>query len=250
VLNCAGVDSSLQLVPPAPRLPASFELAERALALVAPLDAPVVLRGEPGSGRSVLARRLHQASRAASGPCVRVDCRGLSGRPDAARMLEDSLSAAAGGSILLEEVDALAPPEQVRLMAWLEESRGQPAAARVLSTTQRDLEAEVLRGAFREDLRSRLDVFEVRVPPLRERPGDLPALARQLAAECAARLGMAPPLLPPDVERLLLAYSWPGNVRELRSAMERAVALSGGRAIEAAALPPRVLAGALSPARS
>ncbi len=245
MLIATGVSPSLQLVQPAPRRPPSFELAERALALVAPLDAPVLLRGEPGSGRSVLARRLHQASRAASGPCVRVDCRGLSGRPDAARMLEGSLSAAAGGSILLEEVDALAPQQQVRLMAWLEASRGQPAAARVLSTTQRDLEAEVLRGAFREDLRSRLDVFEVRVPPLRERPGDVSSLARQLAAEAAARLGLAPPLLPPEVEQLLLGYSWPGNVRELRNAMERAVALSRGPTIEAATLPPRVLVGAL-----
>jgi DNA-binding NtrC family response regulator len=245
VLFMSGVNPALVPDQPVPRRPASFELAERALALVAPHGTPVLLRGEPGSGRSVLARRLHQASRASSGPCVRVDCRGLSVRHEATRMLEDALSEAAGGSVLLEEVDALAPPLQVRLMAWLEESRGRLEAARVLSTTQQDLEAEVLRGAFREDLRSRLDVFEIRVPPLRERPGDISSLAGQLAAEAAARLGLALPLLPPDVEQLLLGYSWPGNVRELRNAMERAVALSSGPAIEAATLPPRVLAGAL-----
>ncbi len=129
-------------------------------------------------------------------------------------------------------------------MAWLEVSRGLPRPPRVLSTTQRDLEAEVHRGVFREDLRSRVDVFEIRVPPLRERRADILSLARQLADESAARLAVAPPILPPDIERLLLGYGWPGNVRELRNAMERAVTLSSGPVIEAIALPPRVLARA------
>ena len=128
-------------------------------------------------------------------------------------------------------------------MAWLELSRAQPGSARVLSSTRRDLEGEVHSGAFREDLRSRVDVFEIRVPPLRERRAEIPSLARQLLGESAARLGIAPPLLPLEVERFLLDYPWPGNVRELRNAMERAVALSSGPAVEAASLPPRVLAG-------
>ncbi len=128
-------------------------------------------------------------------------------------------------------------------MAWLEQSRGTAGAARVLATTRCDLEGEVGRGAFREDLRARLDVFEIRIPPLRDRPEDIPALARELIAECAGRLGMSTPALPAEVERLLCGHPWPGNVRELRSAMERAVALSSGPALEVAALPPRILAG-------
>ncbi len=220
-------------------------MIDRALALVAPQDAPVLVRGEPGSGRSTLARRLHRASRVAAGPCVRVDCRGLAAGPDAAQALERSLHGAAGGSVILEEVDTLPTSLQLRLMAWLEQSRGGGAAARVLATTQLDLEAEVRRGAFREDLRTRLDVLEIRIPPLRDRPEDVAALARELAAECAGRLGMPTPALPPEMERLLCAYPWPGNVRELRNAIERAVALSTGPVLEPAALPPRILAGTL-----
>jgi len=171
-----------------------------------------------------------------------VDCRGLSTGSSAVKALEEAIASAATGSILFEEIDLLTAPLQVRLMVWLETSRNSPHS-RLLATTRRDLEDEVHRGTFREDLRSRIDVFEIRVPPLRERHVDIPALARELVAESATRLHMAPPLLPPDVERLLVGYAWPGNVRELRNAMERAVALSSGHAIEATALPPRILAG-------
>ncbi len=239
------MDPALSLPTPAVRRLRSFELVERALALIAPQNAPVLVRGEPGSGRSVLARRLHQASRVAVGPCIRVDCRGLAARLDAAQVLDRSLCAAAGGSVVLEEVDALPAPLQLRLMAWLEQSRGIAGAARVLATTQRDLDDDVRQGAFREDLRARLDVFEIRIPPLRHRLEDVPALARELVAECAGRLGMRTPALSPEVDRLLCAYRWPGNVRELRNAIERAVALSPGPTLEVAALPPRILAGTL-----
>jgi DNA-binding NtrC family response regulator len=243
VLPCGPMDPSLAPQRADPRSSPSFEVIERALVLVAPLDVPVLVNGEPGSGRSVLARRLHQRSPRADQPCVRVDCRGLATRADAVGALEEALSAAAPGSILLEEVDLLAPLLQVKLMAWLEAARALPRAARVLATTQRDLEAEVHRGAFREDLRCRVDVFEIRIPPLRERRTEILSLARPLVGESAARLGIPTPGLPLEVEALLLGYPWPGNVRELRNAMERAVALSDGPVIEAAALPPRVLAG-------
>ena len=250
-LHCAWHDRCSRQRPmdlfPEPRHPdpgssSSLERVERALALVAPHDAPVLLIGEPGSGRSVVARRLHQASPRRGGPLVQVDCRGLSTRGTAVKSLEDAMSTAAMGSILLEEIDFLAAPLQVRLTAWLETSRGSPRP-RLLASTRRDLEDEVHRGTFREDLRSRIDVFEIRIPPLRDRHEDIPTLARQLLAESAARLHVASPLLPPDVERLLVGYSWPGNVRELRNAMERAVALSSGPAIDPTALPPRILAG-------
>jgi DNA-binding NtrC family response regulator len=220
--------------------------AERALALVAPHDAPVLLVGEPGSGRSVFARRLHQASLRGGGAWIQVDCRGLSTRSSPVKALEDAIASAATGSILFEDIDVLTAPLQVRLMVWLEASRGAPRS-RLLATTRRDLEDEVRRGTFREDLRSRVDVFQIRVPPLRERQDDIPALARQLVAESAARLHVAAPFLPLDVEQLLVGYPWPGNVRELRNAMERAVALSSGSFIEATSLPPRILAEATSP---
>ena len=167
---------------------------ERALALVAPHDAPVLLVGEPGSGRSVIARRLHQASPRSGGGWAQVDCRGLSTRSSPVKALEDAIASAATGSILLEEIDLLTAPLQVRLMVWLEASRSAPRP-RLLATTRRDLEDEVRRGSFREDLRSRVDVFQIRVPPLRERRDDIPALARQLVAESAARLHVAAPFV-------------------------------------------------------
>jgi len=235
--------SSLAPPLPSPAYAPSSDAVERALALLAPHDAPVVFLGEPGSGRSVLGRRLHQLSPRRASPWVKVDCRGLASRSAPVKALEDAIASAGSGSILLEEVELLLAPLQIRLMAWLETTRSSPRP-RLLATAQRDLENEVERGRFREDLRSRIDVFEIRVPPLRERRGEIAELARQLLAESAARLAVAPPGLPPEVERLLLAYAWPGNVRELRSAMERAVALSSGPVIEASTLPPRVLAGA------
>jgi len=214
--------------------------AERALALVAPHDAPVLLVGEPGSGRSVLARRLHRASPRDRGAWVQVDCRGISTRTSPVKVLEEAIASAATGSILLEEIDLLTAPLQVRLMVWLEASRA--PRPRLLATTRRDLEDEVRRGTFREDLRSRVDIFQIRVPPLRERQADIPALARELVAESAERLRVAAPLIPQDVEHLLIGYPWPGNVRELRNAMERAVALSTGPFIDAPTLPSRILA--------
>jgi len=218
---------------------------ERTLVLVAPHDAPVLLVGEPGSGRSVFARRLHQASPRRGGAWIQVDCRGISTRTSPVKALEDAIASATTGSILLEEIDLLSTPLQVRLMVWLEASRGAPRP-RLLATTRCDLEDAVRRGTFREDLRSRVDVFQIRVPPLRERRDDIPALARELVAESADRLHLAAPLIPHDVEQLLVGYPWPGNVRELRNAMERAVALSTGPFIEATALPSRISAEATS----
>jgi len=177
---------------------------------------------------------------------MQVDCREISTRSNPVKALDDAIASAATGSILFEEIDLLAGPLQVRLMVRLEASRG-ALGPRLLATTRRDLEDEVRRGNFREDLRSRVDVFQIRVPPLRERRGEIPALARQLVAESAARLHVVAPFLPLDVEELLVGYPWPGNVRELRNAMERAVALSSGSFIEATSLPPRILAGAASP---
>jgi two-component system response regulator AtoC len=218
---------------------------ERALALVAPHDAPVLLVGEPGSGRSVFARRLHHASARGRGAWIQVDCRGLATRMNAVKTLEDAIASAATGSILLEEIDLLTAPLQVRLMVWLEASRA--PRPRLLATTRHDLEDEVRRGTFREDLRSRVDVFQIRVPPLRERRDDIPALARELVAESADRLHVAAPLISQDVEQLLIGYPWPGNVRELRNAMERAVALSTGPFIVPTALPSRILASTSAP---
>jgi len=214
---------------------------ERAIELVGPHDSPVLLVGEPGSGRSRLARQLHLASPRKTAPVVQLDCRGLSVVSEGVQLLESAHHRAAAGSLLLENIELLNATLQVKLMVLLETPR-RSRRPRILSTAQRDLEDEVRRGTFREDLRTRVNVLELRVPPLRERRSDIPQLARELANESAARFGVAPPLVTPDVEALLVAYAWPGNVRELRNAMERAVALSAGGMIELSALPPRVLA--------
>jgi two-component system response regulator PilR (NtrC family) len=117
-------------------------------------------------------------------------------------------------------------------------TRDLPFAARIIAATNRDLAVEVREGRFREDLYYRLNVIQIRLPPLRERREDLPAFLEYFLARFAAEAGRGPPRLSPEAERLLLAHDWPGNVRELANAVERAVTLSDGDVVEAGVLPP------------
>jgi DNA-binding NtrC family response regulator len=241
------------------------ELARR----VAEVDATVLVTGESGVGKEVVARLIHDRSPRAGGPFVAVNC-GAIGET----LLESELfghargaftgavqarvglfEAAHGGTLLLDEIGEVSPAMQVKLLRVLQrrevrrvgEQEHRAVDVRVIAATHRDLAAEVAAGRFREDLRYRLDVVGIHVPPLRERPDDILPLARAALLAAAGRARRPAPALAPEVAELLLRHRWPGNVRELENAMERAVALARGPQVVAADLPDAVRVAAPGP---
>ena len=228
--------------------PAMEALLQEARRLAAS-PAPILIVGETGSGKEVLARWIHARSREAAGPFVALNCaalpeslaeselfghvKGAFTGADAPR--KGKFQAADGGTLFLDEVGDLSLPLQAKLLRVLEEGSVEPVGSdrpvavrvRVLAATHRDLAARAREGTFREDLLFRIGGLRLRVPPLRERPEDLPLLARHFLDEARARQGWPPAELPPDFLRALRAYPWPGNVRELRWAVERAALLAG-----------------------
>ena len=248
-----------------------LELATRAAALQAALDtvrraagaeAAVLLRGENGTGKGVLARLLHASSPRAGGPFVVVHAPTLSEELLASELFGHArgaftgavkdqpgkVEAAHGGTLFLDEIAEIAPSLQAKLLRFLQdkefervgETQTRRADVRVVSATNRDLDADVAGGRFREDLLYRLNVIEIRVPALRERREDIVPLARHFVAFFARQARRAPPELSPEAQAALLRYEWPGNVRELRNAMERAVVLMEGQVLDATALPRKV----------
>jgi NtrC-family two-component system response regulator AlgB len=236
----------------------ALDTAQRA----ADSDVTVLLLGESGTGKNVLARAIHRWSARRSAPFVTVSCTTL-----AEHLLESELfghvkgaftgawkdkpgriEAAHGGTIFLDEIGELAPELQAKLLRFLEErrfervgdSRTREVDARIIAATHRDLEAEVRSGRFRSDLYYRLAVVAIPVPPLRERRDDLPALVEHLLATLSARHHRTRPELSADAIDAIAAYPWPGNVRELANALERALVLSRGEAIGAESLPDAV----------
>jgi NtrC-family two-component system response regulator AlgB len=250
-----------------PLLESASPAMQRALATarqVAASDVTILLTGESGTGKNVLAAAIHAWSPRHSGPFVTISCTTL-----AEHLLESELfghvkgaftgawkdkpgrlAAAAGGTVFLDEVGELPLELQAKLLRFLEEHRFERVGgdetieidARVIAATNRDLEAEVRAGRFREDLFFRLNVVGIRLPPLRERPEDLPQLIEHVLAALAARHRRGRLRLAADARAALAAYRWPGNVRELVNALERAVVLSAGDTIEAEHLPDGVLA--------
>ena len=219
--------------------------ALRVLATVAPHDVPVLFLGESGSGKSTLARVLHATSPRRERPFVAIDCLELSGGLPVVRVLPDRIAGADGGTLLFEEIAALPESLQAGVLA-LFEPRGAEArrvGVRVVATSRRDLDAEVRAGRFREDLLSRLDLVEVRVPPLRERPEDILPLASSFLAAFAPMMGVSAPTLTSAAQQVLLAHAWPGNVRELRNAMQHAVVVARGPILDVEALPMRFWRG-------
>lgn len=236
-----------------------FQAALQVIERVAAADVPVLLRGESGTGKGVAARLLHEKSRRAARPFVVVNCPTLSedllaselfghARGSFTGAIRDQagrVEAAEGGSLFLDEIGEIAPALQAKLLRFLQEkqferlgeTRTRRADVRVIAATNRNLEADVAGGRFREDLLYRLNVVEVTLPPLRERPDDLLPLARHFLAFFERSSGRARLRLSPAAEAALLAHTWPGNVRELRNAIERAVVLSPGPSIGAEALP-------------
>ncbi|MDB5314145.1 MAG: sigma-54-dependent Fis family transcriptional regulator [Gemmataceae bacterium] len=226
---------------------------------VAPTDATVLLRGESGVGKGVLARAIHARSKRAGRPFVTVHCPSLS-----AELLESDLfghikgaftgavqdkagkvDAADGGTLFLDEVGDLPgalQPKLLRLVQDREYERvGEPmvrtAHVRIVAATNRDLEAEVRAGRFREDLFYRLNVIDVTIPPLRVRRADILPLAHGLLGFFAKQAGKTMTGFTPDAEEMMRTYSWPGNVRELRNAVERGVILGAGPAVGVQHLP-------------
>ncbi len=231
----ASAPAAMPPAPPAPpelvgRSPA-FRKLQRQVELAAASDLPVLLEGEVGSGRRTVARAIHARGARGRLPFVTL----AAGEPGSPEALAARLSAAAGGTLLVEEVSDLSPEAQAGLLRFLQEGLIAPsgeatplrADVRVIAATARDLSAEAAAGRFREDLYCRLSVIGVRVPPLRARPDDVPLLAAHFTGLAARGLGRRPPRLASVELERLRACDWPGNVRELQLVVERAVLLAG-----------------------
>jgi two-component system response regulator HydG len=236
------------------------------VALVAARETTVLLTGETGTGKTVVARTLHDLSGRRAEPFRVAQCAAL-----AAGLVEDELfghvkgaftgaerarpgklAEAGRGTLLLDDVDTLSPEAQAKLLRAVEAREFEPVGsdrprrleARLVAASNRPLEEEVRAGRFRPDLFYRLAVVSLRVPPLRERPEDIPALAVQFLAESAAHNRRPVRRLSAGAMALLCAYAWPGNVRELRNAIEHADVLGKGPEIGPADLPDSVRAAA------
>lgn len=232
------------------------------VARAAASDAPVLLRGESGTGKGVLARALHGSSARAGGPFVVVNCPTLSEEllaselfghargafTGAVRDQAGRVEAAFGGTLFLDEIAEVSPALQAKLLRFLQdrefervgETRTRRADVRIVAATNRDVAADVAAGRFREDLYWRLAVVEIRVPALRERPEDVLRLARRFLAFFDRAAGRRPQTLSPAAEQALVAHGWPGNVRELRNAMERCAILWPADVVDPEGLPERI----------
>jgi DNA-binding NtrC family response regulator len=225
---------------------------------IAPSDASILITGESGVGKEVIARYVHQKSRRASKPFISVNCAAI---PE--NLLESELfghekgaftgavarrigkfEEANGGTLLLDEISEMDARLQAKLLRALQEreidrvggTKPVKVDIRILATSNRDLSQAVREGAFREDLLYRLNVVNLRLPALRERPGDIVALADHFIKKYSAANGLAEKPLSAEARRRLVGHRWPGNVRELENAMHRAVLLSPGAEIEEMAI--------------
>jgi formate hydrogenlyase transcriptional activator len=230
---------------------------------VAPTETTVLILGETGTGKELIARAIHLRSPRAKHPLVCVNCAALSPGLIASELFGHERGAftgaterrtgrfelAAGGTIFLDEIGDLPLDLQVALLRVLQDqqfervgsSRTLRADARVVAATHRDLRAAVAAGTFREDLYYRLSVFPIELPPLRERRDDIPALVEHFARRLAARRGLRYVGVDPGSLERLMAYDWPGNVRELANVVERAMILSDGGPLQLEDLVPQTM---------
>jgi len=229
---------------------------------VAPSSATVLLTGETGTGKELIARALHDLSPRASGPFIRVNCGAL-----AESLLESELfghmkgaftsavenrtgrfEAAHGGTIFLDEINSVSYQLQVKLLRVLQEHEFERVGdtktiqvdCRVIAATNVDLATEIQEGSFREDLYYRLNVIPILLPPLRERSDDIPELVQFFVRRYADTNHLAVPEVAAETMRFLTMYDWPGNVRELQNYIERALVLASEDVLTADLLPEHV----------
>ena len=258
-LRLRTIDAEMLLESRTPKVKAALELLERA----ARCDAPVVFQGEAGTGKHVLAHLLHARHRRHTKPLVEVGCHGVAeetqyrqlfgaaGRNrangDSAEML-GAIERAAGGTLVLNDVGDLPAGMQTKLLRLVHDQRfvrygescSRRANVRLLVTTRRSLQREVDAGRFDPDLFFRLNVIEIQLPPLRERPDDILPLARHFLKFFADSGGRPVPTLSAEAEAVILNYDWPGNIGELRNAMEHVVAIEQPIVVQAHSLPEQL----------
>jgi DNA-binding NtrC family response regulator len=233
--------------------------------VVSQSEAPVLITGESGTGKELVARMLHERSSRREGPFVAVNCGALTETlieaelfghergafTGAVKKREGRFKAAHAGTLFLDEVAELPPSAQTKLLRVLQEGTFEPLGTnvtikvdvRVLSATHRDLKKRIAEGLFREDLFYRINVIEIPMPPLRDRPGDLPILLQHFLHRLVPA-GRSLPTVAPSAWAALCQYGFPGNVRELSHAIEHAVVLSAGSEIRLDHLPASITAGA------
>jgi Nif-specific regulatory protein len=231
-----------------------------AVGQAAPAVTTVLIRGESGTGKEMIAHAIHVGSPRASGPFIKVSCGALpeslieselfgyepGAFTDARGQKKGRFELADGGTLFLDEIGELTPATQVKLLRVLQEREFERLGGvapvrvdvRVIAATNRDLESATRAGTFREDLYYRLNVFEIYLPPLRERKTDIPMLADHFVQKYAASHGREVRLISTSAIDMLMAYHWPGNVRELENCIERAILISEGGVIHAHHLPP------------
>jgi two-component system, NtrC family, response regulator AtoC len=235
------------------------------VARVAPSTATVLVVGESGTGKELVARAIHNRSPRATKPFVPVNCTALSeslleselfghargaftGAVAAKRGLFETAS---GGTLFLDEIGDMGPKMQAQILRVLQDGEMRPGGGteairvdvRLVCATHRDLESDVKTGRFREDLYFRINVVTVRMPPLRDRAGDIPILVRHFINKIAKRDGRSEASVSPEALELLSRHVWPGNVRELENAIERAVAIAKGGVVLPSDLPVEVYGG-------
>ena len=221
---------------------------------VAPTDSTVLIQGESGTGKEVVARYIHNLSMRADGPFLSINCGALPENlleselfghvkgsfTGAVRDKQGLFAAARGGTFFLDEVGEMPPSLQVKLLRVLQEREVIPVGAtesipvdvRIVAATNRELEEEIRRGNFRSDLFYRLNVFPIRVPPLRERRSDIPLLVAHFLAHFQRRLAKPLKGVTPESMEQLQRYSWPGNIRELQNVIERSCVLARGSVVD------------------
>ncbi len=232
------------------------------IAKVARTDSTVMVNGESGTGKELVATAVHNQSERANGPFVAVNCAALSEQlleselfghekgafTGATELKRGRFEVSDGGTLFLDEVGELSPSCQAKFLRVLEEScferlggtRRIDVDVRVIAATHRDLRQMVADGQFRADLFYRLEVIQIDLPPLRDRPGDIPLLVQAFIERYTAKMGRRIDAIEPAAMEALCAYRWPGNIRELKNAIERAMVLGDGMVLRKSDLPPGI----------